>query len=461
MKLRLMALLAVLLFLFNRCDNEEFLEQPITEDLTILGEINASIEIQEGTDFSHESARTSFFNETFENRSKSSYAGAAVSLNSGSYYMSDALIGTLSSDRKLGSRSSRVRNSGYIIMQFDMDNGASTVRVSHARFGNDSPSSWRLIASYNGGNSWYYVGSAVTTSSSSLRTIIYNVNESSSVRYGLYKTGGGSNRINYDNFEITTSSGGSSATRDSNLTFGNPSDASTSQSNNYLISRNEYAYSYDNSRGRINWVSWHLSTAWLGSASRQNDFRTDAALPSSFYRANSSSYSGSGFDRGHICPSADRTYSTSANSSTFYMSNMGPQAPNNNRQTWRLFEEYLRDVARDGNEIHIVAGVIGQGGDGNNGFASTIASGKIDVPSSFWKVALILPNGSNDVIRVTSSTRVIAVNMPNTQSINTTNWGIYRTSVNQIENVTGLDLFENISNSIESIIESRVDNRPI
>ncbi|MEM8940266.1 MAG: DNA/RNA non-specific endonuclease [Bacteroidota bacterium] len=461
MKLRSMALAATFLLLFNRCDEEKFLERPIIEDLTILGGIDASIEIRDGTDFSNESARTSSFNETFENRSKSSYAGATVSLNTGSYYMSDALIGTSSSDRKFGSSSSRVRNSGYIIMQFDMDNGASTVRVSHARFGNDGSSSWRLIASYNGGNSWYYVGSTITTNSSSFQNITYNVNESSRVRYGLYKTSGGSNRINYDNFEITTSGGGgSSATRDSNLTFGNPSNASTSQSNNYLVSRNEYAYSYNNSRGRINWVSWHLSTAWLGSASRQNDFRTDTTLPSSFYRASSSSYSGSGFDRGHICPSADRTYSTSANSITFYMSNMGPQAPNNNRQTWRLFEEYLREVVRDGNEIHLIAGVIGQGGDGSNGSASTIASGSIDVPSSFWKVALILPNGSNDVSRVTSSTRVIAVNMPNTQSINTTNWGIYRTSVNQIENLAGVDLFENISNNIESIIESRVDNGP-
>ncbi|MEM6831842.1 MAG: DNA/RNA non-specific endonuclease, partial [Bacteroidota bacterium] len=166
-------------------------------------------------------------------------------------------------------------------------------------------------------------------------------------------------------------------------------------------------------------------------------------------------------DRGHICPSADRTYSTSANSGTFYMSNMGPQSPNNNRQTWRLFEEYLRDVARDGNEVHIVAGMIGQGGDGSNGYASTIASGNVDVPSSFWKVALILPNGSNDVGRVTTSTRIIAVNMPNTQSINTGNWGLYRTSVNQIESLTGLDLFENISNSIESILEAGVDNGPI
>lgn len=470
MKIKLLFTTAITVFLFSRCTDEEIITQPETEALKIVGKIDVPIEFHDTSGHSSASARTSPFTETFENRTKASYAAASVTLNSGSYYMNDALIGTSSSDRKIGSRSARVRNTGYITMEFNMDNGAGTVRVSHAVFGGNGSSTWRLMASYDNGGSWFYVGSTITTSSTSLQTVTFNVNEDESVRYGLYKTGGGSNRINFDNFEITTSGdgdggngggNGGSPARDNNMTFGNPSNASTSQNNNYLVSRNEYTYSYDNSRGLINWVSWHLSTAWMGSASRQNDFRTDTALPSSFYRASSTAYSGSGFDRGHVCPSADRTYSTAANSNTFYMSNMMPQSPNNNRQTWRLFEEYLREVAEDGNEIHIIAGVIGQGGTGSNGSANTIASGNIDVPASVWKVALILPNGTNDVSRVTTSTRVIAVNMPNTQNINTTNWGIYRTSVNAIESQTGLDLFENISNSIESVIESRVDNGPV
>ncbi|MEL7004526.1 MAG: DNA/RNA non-specific endonuclease, partial [Bacteroidota bacterium] len=96
---------------------------------------------------------------------------------------------------------------------------------------------------------------------------------------------------------------------------------------------------------------------------------------------------------------------------------------------------------------------------GSNGFSNTIAGGNIDVPSSFWKVILVLPNGSNDINRVTSSTRVIAVNMPNNQTLSS-NWANYRTSVNSIESLTGLNLLENIPNSIENTLESRVDNGP-
>ncbi|MEO1051924.1 MAG: DNA/RNA non-specific endonuclease [Bacteroidota bacterium] len=429
---------------------------PASEGLNIVGEIDVAFE--EGvSDKGLISGRTTGFTETFGSGSKNAYAGGNVNLSSGTWYMTDALIGTLSNDRKFGSKSVRMRNTGYITMSFDMDNGASTVRVNHAKYGSDGNSSWRLIASYDGGNSWYYAGSTINTTSTSLKSVTFNVNVSSRVRFGVYKTGGGSNRINIDNFEVVAA-GSAPANRDGHLTFGNPSDASSS-ANNYLINRGEYSYAYDNSKGRIKWVSWHLSTAWLGSVGRSNDFRTDTALPGSFYRANSGSYSGSGFDRGHICPSADRTYSSGANSNTFYMTNMGPQAPNNNRVTWVGLENYLRDVARDGNEIHIIAGMAGQGGTGSKGFKNTIASGNIDVPSSFWKVAIILPNGSSDVNRVTTSTRVIAVNMPNTQSINS-NWANYRTSVDYIESITGLNLLENIPNSIESVLESRVDNGP-
>ncbi len=405
--------------------------------------------------------RSSGFTETYESGSKGSYAGGSVDLSpSGSWYFNDALIGTLSNDRKFGSKSARIRNTGYITMSFNMDNGAKTVRVRHAKYGNDGNSTWRLIVSYNNGSSWYYVGSTVTTSSTSLNTVTFNVNENRSARYGIYKTSGGSNRINIDNFEIVTGStgGGGVASRDSNLTFGNPSNANSS-SNNYFLSKPDFTLSYNNSKGTSNWVSWHLSSAWTGSTPRCNCFKQDRSLPSSFFRATTSDYTGSGFDRGHLCPSADRNGSATSNENTFYMTNIAPQAPDNNQRSWANFENYLRSLTLEGNEIHIVSGVVGTGGTGRNGFASTIDNGNITVPDSFWKVALILPNGTNDIDRVTTSTRVIAINVPNDQGIST-NWAQFITTVNSVENLTGYDLLENIPNSIESVIESRLDNGP-
>jgi endonuclease G len=81
------------------------------------------------------------------------------------------------------------------------------------------------------------------------------------------------------------------------------------------------------------------------------------------------------------------------------------------------------------------------------------------VPNRTWKVIVILPVGDNDVARVTANTRVIAVDMPNSQVINS-NWGTYRTSVDAIEEATGYDLLSALPVELQAIIEARVDNGP-
>ncbi|AXT49610.1 DNA/RNA non-specific endonuclease [Aquimarina sp. BL5] len=452
-------------FFLTACSVEEdFVDQASeTIPLEITGELKVLTNYYDNEgphDHFFNQKRIDGFTETYESGSKGSYAGGTVTLtDSGDWYLSDALIGSLSNDRKYGSKSVRIRNTGYAIMSFSMDNGAETVRIRHAKYGNNGNSTWRLIASYDNGVSWYYVGSEITTSSTTLNTVSFNVNETGNVRYGIQKTSGGSNRINIDNVEITIpSSGGGVAGKDSNITFGNPSDAG-SNSDNYYLSKPDFILSYNNAKGTANWVSWHLSSAWTGNTPRCNCFKRDTSLPSSFFRATSSDYTNSGFDRGHLCPSADRNGSEDSNENTYYMTNIAPQAPDNNQRSWANFENYLRSLTLEGNEVHIITGVVGSGGTGRNGFASTIDGGNITVPDSFWKVALILPNGTNDINRVTTSTRVIAINVPNDQGIST-DWTQFRTSVDSIESLTGYDLLENITNSIESVLESVIDNGP-
>ncbi len=454
-------------FVITGCsiDDQSDYESILPSTLKIKGELKVQTNFYDNEgphDHNFSQKRSSGFTETLESGSKGSYTGASVTLSSGAWFFNDALIGTLSNDRKFGSKSIRIRNSGYAIMSFNMDNGAQTIRVRHAKYGNDGNSSWRLIASYDNGSSWFYAGSTINTTSRSLNTVTFNVNETDAVRYGIYKTSGGSNRINIDNIEIVTGTtgggngGNGNPSRDSNITFGNPSNAA-SGSTNYYLSKPDYVLSYNNNRGTANWVSWHLSSAWTGNSPRCNCFKQDRSLPSSFFRATTSDYTGSGFDRGHLCPSADRNGSPSSNENTFFMTNIAPQAPDNNQRSWASFENYLRSLTLDGNEVHIIAGVVGSGGTGRNGFASTIDGGNITVPDSFWKVALVLPNGSNDINRVSTSTRVIAINIPNDQGISR-DWTQFKTTVNAIENMTGYDLLENIPNAIESVLESRLDN---
>lgn len=401
--------------------------------------------------------------ETFESGTKGSYADATVSLSTGTWDLDDALIGNLSSDRKNGSKSVRVENTGKVTMNFDVTSGAYQVDISHAVYGSDASSTWQLWYSTNSGSSWTQTGGTVTTSSTTLSTATFSLNISGNIRFQVRKLSGG--RLNIDDFTITDNSGGGggTATRDDNMAMGNPSGAttSTSNTNNYLMVKTQYALAYNNSKGMANWVSWHLSTAWKGTATRCDCFTQDGTLPTGYFRASTSNYTNTGFDRGHLCPSDDRDGSSSDNAATFLMTNITPQAPHLNQITWEALEEYCRTLITQGNELYIIAGGYGTGGSGSNGgTTNTIASGAINVPAHYWKVIVVLPIGTNDVTRVTTSTRVIAVDMPNNESVNGHTWDYYRTTVNTIESATGYDFLSNVPTTIQSTIEAVVDNGP-
>ncbi len=247
------------------------------------------------------------------------------------------------------------------------------------------------------------------------------------------------------------------------LVLGNPSNAVTdvNQPFNYLLPKPQYVMSYHRDRGIPNWVSWHLDATWLGSAPRQDDFRPDPELPEGWYRVTQFDYSGSGFDRGHHTPSADRTRTIPDNSATFLMTNIMPQAPNNNQGPWEELESYCRTLVNQGNELYIIAGGAGMGGSGSNGgITNTIAGGRVTVPAVTWKVIVVIPNGDNDLQRVSKTSRTIAVIMPNRQDIGiNTPWRNFRVSIRAVEALTGFNFLSNVSRQRQLLIERRVDTQ--
>ena len=245
------------------------------------------------------------------------------------------------------------------------------------------------------------------------------------------------------------------------MLLGNPSNATAdpANENNFLLHKPQYALSYSRDKAIPNWVSWHVMKDWFGTADRQDNFREDDTLPADWYQVSPTSYTGSGFDRGHNCPSADRTKSVEDNSATFLMTNMIPQAPDNNRETWANLEDYTRELVEDGKEVYVIMGNYGAGGMGTNGLAQTIDQGRITVPKQIWKVVVVLPEGEDDLSRITSATRVIAVDTPNQNNSNN-NWGMYRTSVDAIEQATGYDLLSTLSEQLQQTLETKVDNGP-
>jgi endonuclease G len=404
---------------------------------------------------------TANLTENFESGTKTSYTAANVTFSSGSWYLNNALVGNLSTDRKFDTKSVRIQNIGSLKMNFNSTTGAGTVSVYHAIFGSDAAGSWELWYSVNNGSSWTKSGSTITTSSTTLSLASFTLNITGNIRFEIRKTST-TGRLNFDNFSITDYTV-SAPTKDDNLTMGNPSNATTNVVNatNYLMVKAQYVVGYNNSRGTSNWVSWHLSTAWLGGSNASRSFTIDNALPASWYHVKTSDYTNSGFDRGHMCPAGDRSVNATDNIATYLMTNISPQAPNLNQITWNSLEGYCRTLANQGFEMYIVDGVLGSGGSGSNGgTTTTIASGNVTVPGQLWKSIIILPVGSNDVSRVTTATRIITVIMPNTQSASAQPWGNYRVSTDYLEGLTGFNLWSNVPAAIQSVIESTVDTGP-
>jgi hypothetical protein len=140
--------------------------------------------------------------ETFETGTKTAYTAADVTLSTGVWNLNDALLGTSASDRKAGTKSARVINSGRLSMKFDKAGGAGTVSISHAKFGTDANGSWQLWYSTNSGTSYTQAGSTISTVATTLATNTFTLNLSGSVRIEIRKIAG-TNRINFDNITIT------------------------------------------------------------------------------------------------------------------------------------------------------------------------------------------------------------------------------------------------------------------
>ena len=129
-------------------------------------------------------------------------------------------------------------------------------------------------------------------------------------------------------------------------------------------------------------------------------------------------------------------------------SNIVPQTPECNRGVWKYFEEYCRQIIEDDKnvELYVYAGIYGQ--------SCTISKKNICVPAYCWKVVIILPVGDNDLSRISTDTKTIAMWMPNTIDCNNVPFRSYVTTIRYIEKKTGYNFLENVNVEIQDIIEN-------
>jgi DNA/RNA endonuclease G (NUC1) len=251
------------------------------------------------------------------------------------------------------------------------------------------------------------------------------------------------------------------------LEFGAPIGADPN--NDIRLTKPGFVTSYNPARGGPNWVSWNLNASEFGDAERCECFSPDNALGTdvpSAARINDQDYVNGGYDRGHMVQSESRTSTLSENASTFLMTNILPQAANNNQGAWLGFENFLNDRARiDGKQVYVVAG-----GEYAASPGTLKGAGRVAIPDYTWKVAIVLNHGVGlSDVHSTSDITVYAVRIPNlttpglpasAPAVKSSDYSAYVTTVDAIEAHTGYDLFAALPDNIERIVEAN-DHAPV
>ncbi|MEG3847469.1 DNA/RNA non-specific endonuclease, partial [Microcoleus sp. herbarium19] len=206
------------------------------------------------------------------------------------------------------------------------------------------------------------------------------------------------------------------------LLFGNPSDArnttdlAVADKNNYLLEKAQFATAYDDSNKTPKWVSWQLNKKWLSDTPRSDSrFIEDPSIPESWGRIKRDDYVGSGYSKGHMTSSSQRTNSEKDNIATFLFTNVLPQHYDNNddfrgeipnKPAWASFDDWLKQITQTnpitGNpsELYVVSGGYGSNlnpqrfsHNSRPGFLTVpqiLTSKGINIPGWTWKVVLDL-----------------------------------------------------------------------
>ena len=218
-----------------------------------------------------------------------------------------------------------------------------------------------------------------------------------------------------------------------NLAFGIPGKA------DYIVDREGYALGYIEYHEQPAWVIYHMTDteAKTKAASREDNFREDPAIPSG--SATLADYRGSGYDRGHLAPAADMSFSVKTMDESFYMSNMSPQRGEFNRGIWKDLEALVRSFAISEGDVYIVTGpVLPQKK------SLTIGASQVTVPERYYKV----------VWDRTPPEKMIGFILPNAGS--TKSLQSYAVTVDAVEAATGLDFFSEIPQPQQEQLESTI-----
>lgn len=212
-----------------------------------------------------------------------------------------------------------------------------------------------------------------------------------------------------------------------------------------ILVRTGYTTSYNSETRCPNWTAWHLTAAHTtGDYTRKGiGFKEDDDVPAP--KAQNSDYQRSGYDRGHMCPSGDNKWSKQAQEESFLFTNMCPQSHDLNAGDWNDLEQKCRKWAKQYGDIYIVCGPVFRPSSSKINRRKTIGKNKVAVPTGFYKVVLCM-NGTPKAIGFYYD------NEDGRRPLAT-----YVRSVDDIEQLTGIDFFAALPDDVENQVEKQAD----
>lgn len=203
-----------------------------------------------------------------------------------------------------------------------------------------------------------------------------------------------------------------------------------------IIKHDGYQLSYNEKHEQAEWVAYFLSKEDIRSTKiNRPSFINDPKVKTR--SANYKSYKKSGYDRGHLCPAADKKYSKQAYDETFYTSNITPQRHTFNAGIWLRLEEKSRYWAKKYDKIYIVTGGILEDN------LRTIGRDKVSIPKEFYKILL-------DYTK--PEIKAIAFLIPHKKTKKPL--FDFVVSIDELEAKTGIDFFPELPDEIENKLES-------
>lgn len=207
-----------------------------------------------------------------------------------------------------------------------------------------------------------------------------------------------------------------------------------------IIKRPNYTLSYNEDHEVANWVSYELDHKKLQNCvKRSNSFKADPMVSTG--SAVAEDYKGTGFDRGHLVPAGDMKFNAAAMRDTFYFSNMTPQPPKFNQVKWGQLEHLMRAWGLRYNKIWIVTGPILE-----DNLPVIGSKNEVSVPNLYFKVVLRKTATSYEGFAFLMGTDVPHADLRE-----------YATTINEVEELAGVDFFKFLDDKVEEAIEDKSD----